>query len=79
MVEFEPLIGEWHGEGEVPMEPPMRISVEEKIERLGKFIVISSVGEPEEVPDSVSIVRGSPDGEPQPMHNFDSRGSSGCS
>lgn len=69
MKEFEPLIGE----GEVPMEPPMKISVEERIERLGKFIVISSVGEPAEVPDSVSIIGGAPDGEPQPMHYFDSR------
>lgn len=74
MKEFEPLIGEWHDEGEVPMDPPMKISVEEKIERLGKFIVISSVGEPAEMPHSVSIIGGAPDGEPQPMHYFDSRG-----
>src|SRR2546428_12018225 len=74
MKEFKPLIGEWHGEGEVPMEPPMKISMEAKIERLGKFIVMSSVGEPAEVPDSVSIIGGGPDGEPQPMHYFDSRG-----
>jgi hypothetical protein len=44
MKEFEPLIGEWHGEGEIPMEPPMKISEEAKIERLGEFIVFSSVG-----------------------------------
>jgi hypothetical protein len=25
---FDPLIGEWHGEGEIPMEPPMKISAE---------------------------------------------------
>ena len=74
MKEFQPLIGEWHGEGEVPMEPPMKISVETKIERLGEFIVISSVGEPAEMPDSVSIVGGAPSGEPQPMHYFDARG-----
>jgi hypothetical protein len=41
MKEFEPLIGRWHGEGEVPMEPPMKISVEATIERLGEFIVLS--------------------------------------
>jgi hypothetical protein len=64
MEEFEPLIGEWHGEGEVPMHPPMKISMEAKIERLGKFIVLSSVGELAEVPDS----------EPQPMQYFDARG-----
>ena len=58
--EFEPLIGEWRGEGEVPTEPPMRISVEQKIERLGKFIVINSVGEPAEMPGSVSIIGGAP-------------------
>src|SRR5260370_16757470 len=74
MKEFQPLIGEWHGEGEVPMEPPMKISMEAKIERLGEFIVFSSVGTPAEVPDSVSIIGGAPDGEPQPMPYFDSRG-----
>jgi hypothetical protein len=47
---------------------------EAKIERLGEFIVFSSVGEPAEMPDSISIIGGAPDGEPQPMHYFDSRG-----
>jgi hypothetical protein len=74
MKEFEPLIGEWHGEGEVPIEPPMKISVEATIERLGKFIVLRSISEPSEVPDNVSIIGGAPDGEPQPMHYFDARG-----
>ena len=74
MKDFQALIGEWHGEGEVPMEPPMKISVEAKLERLGEFIVMRSVGEPAEMPDSVSIIGGAPDGEPQPMHYFDSRG-----
>jgi hypothetical protein len=46
MKEFEPLIGEWRGEREIPMEPPMNMSAEAKIERLGEFIVFSSVGEP---------------------------------
>ena len=72
--QFEPLIGEWHGEGEIPMEPPMKVSVEAKISRLGKFIVFSTVCTPAEVPDSVSIIGGAPEGEPQPMHYFDSRG-----
>ena len=40
MNEFESLIGEWHGEGEIPIEPPMRISAEVKIDRLGEFIVL---------------------------------------
>jgi hypothetical protein len=71
---FEPLIGEWHGEGEVPTEPPMKISQEAKMARLGQFIVLSSAGKPAEVPDSISIIGGAPDGEPQPMHYFDSRG-----
>jgi hypothetical protein len=74
MTDFESLIGEWHGEGEVPVEPPMQISMEAKIERLGEFIVLSSVGTPAEVPDSVSIIGGARAGEPQPMHYFDSRG-----
>jgi len=74
MKEFERLIGEWRVEGEIPIEPPIRLSGEAKIERLGKFIVFSSVSEPPEVPDSISIIGGAPEGEPQPMHYFDSRG-----
>jgi hypothetical protein len=74
MNEFEPLIGEWHGEGEIPIEPPMQISEEAKIERLGALIVFSAVAEPAEVPDSISIIGGAPDGEPQPMHYFHARG-----
>jgi hypothetical protein len=73
MKQFKRLIGEWHGEGEMP-QPPMKLCVEAKIDRLGEFIVLSSVGEPAEVPDTVSIIGGAPDGEPQPMHYFDSRG-----
>jgi hypothetical protein len=71
---FEPLIGEWHGEGELPIDPPVRLSVEAKIERLGAFIVYRSAGEPAEMPDTISIIGGAPDGEPQPMHYFDDRG-----
>jgi hypothetical protein len=74
MKAFETLIGEWHGEGAIPIDPPMPISVEATIERMGEFIVLHSVGEPAEVPDSVSIIGGAPEGEPQPMHYFDSRG-----
>ena len=74
MNDFEPLIGEWHGEGEIPTDPPMAISVEARIERLGELIVFSSSGEPAELPDSISIIGGAPDGEPQPMHYFDARG-----
>jgi hypothetical protein len=39
MKDFDALIGEWHGEGEIPIEPPMMVSVEATIERLGDFIV----------------------------------------
>jgi hypothetical protein len=74
MKEFEPLIGEWHGEGELPTEPPMRLSVAATVERMGEFIVFRSAGEPAELPDSVSIIGGARSGEPQPMHYFDSRG-----
>ena len=74
MQEFEPLIGEWHGEGEIPIEPPLRVSADVTIRRLGEFVVVSSTGEPEEMPDSVSIIGGAPSGEPQPMHYFDARG-----
>jgi hypothetical protein len=72
--EFEPLIGEWRAEGEIPMDPPMKVFGEAKIERLGEFIVFSAVADPTEVPDSLSIIGGAPDGDPQPMHYFDSRG-----
>jgi hypothetical protein len=74
MMEFEPLIGDWHGEGEIPIEPPLKISAEAKIERLGAFLVFSSKGEPADVPDGISIIGGAPEGQPQPMHYFDSRG-----
>ena len=74
MKQFDPLIGEWHGEGEIPIDPPMKVSVEAKISRLGKLIVFSTVSKPAEVPDSVSIIGGAPAGDPQPMHYFDSRG-----
>jgi hypothetical protein len=72
--EFERLIGHWHAEGSIPIEPPMHVSVEARVERLGAFVVFRSVGKPAEVPDSLSIIGGAPDGEPQPMHYFDERG-----
>ena len=34
MKDFEPLIGEWHGEGELA-DPPMKMSAETKVERMG--------------------------------------------
>jgi hypothetical protein len=74
MKDFGPLLGSWRGEGEIPTDPPMRISTETTIERLGGFVVMRSVGEPAEMPDSISIIGGAPDGKPQPMHYFDGRG-----
>jgi len=74
MKDFEPLIGEWHGEGVIPIDPPLKISAEATVERMGEFVVFRSVGEPVEVPDNLSIIGGAPEGEPQPMHYFDSRG-----
>jgi hypothetical protein len=74
MKDFEPLIGHWHGEGELPIEPPMKLSEDVTFERLGEFIVFSTVGEPAELPDSIAIIGGRPTGEPQRMHYFDSRG-----
>jgi len=73
MKAYEPLIGKWHGEGEMA-DPPLKMTVEATIEPLGAFLVFRSVGEPAELPDSISIIGGAPDGEPQPMHYFDSRG-----
>ena len=74
MNDFEPLIGEWRGEGEIPIEPPMKVSVKATVERLGAFIVFRPVTEVGDVPGSVSIIGGALDGEPQPMHYFDERG-----
>ena len=71
---FDVLLGRWRGQGEVPLDPPMKIATETTIERLGDFVVIRSVGEPAEVPDTLSIVGGAPEGDPQPMHYFDDRG-----
>ena len=50
------------------------VSVEAKIEPLGEFIVLRTTGEPKEVPDTLSIIGGAPEGKPQPMHYYDSRG-----
>jgi hypothetical protein len=72
--EFEVLIGHWHGEGSIPIDPPMKVSIEATVERLGAFMVFRSVGEPAELPDSISIIGGAPEGDPQPMHYFDERG-----
>jgi hypothetical protein len=72
--QFAPLIGQWHGEGEIPVDPPMPISVEASIERFGDFAVMRTVGEPAEMPSTLSVIGGAPDGEPQPMHYFDDRG-----
>jgi hypothetical protein len=74
MKDFEPLIGEWLGEGEIPIDPPMTITAEATVERLGELVVFRSVAEPAEVPDTLSVIGGAPDGESQPMHYFDSRG-----
>jgi hypothetical protein len=71
---FESLLGAWHGDGVIPIEQPMPISVDATAERLGEFIVFRSTGDPDDVPDSISIIGGAPDGEPQPMHYFDERG-----
>ena len=74
MHEFEPLLGTWHGSGQIPIDPPMQIAVEATVERLGAFIVLRSRTTAGEVPDSISIIGGAPEGEPQPMRYFDARG-----
>lgn len=45
MNDFEPLIGDWRAEGEIPIEPPMKVSGEAKLERLSEFIVFRSSAE----------------------------------
>ncbi len=74
MKDFEALVGAWHGEGEMAIDPPIKLSEEVTIERLGEFIVFRTLGEPAELPDSIAMIGGAPAGEPQPMHYFDSRG-----
>ena len=74
MEEFDVLLGHWHGEGVFPMDPPMNLTSDAKFERLGTYIVFTSVGEPAEVPNTLSLIGGGPVGEPQPMHYYDSRG-----
>jgi hypothetical protein len=74
MHEFEALIGSWQGTGEIPIEPPMPISVEATIERFGEFLVVRSRSTDGEVPDSISIIGGAPEGESQRMRYFDERG-----
>ncbi len=71
MREFDRLVGDWHGEGEVPVDPPLTVTADAAIERLGELIVFRSVAQPREVPDSLSIIGGAPEGEPQPMHYFE--------
>ena len=72
--EFAPLLGRWHGEGDVPIEPPMRVTSDATIERLGEFVVFRSAGQPAMVPDTLSIIGPSANGEPHPMQYVDSRG-----
>jgi hypothetical protein len=74
MHEFEPLVGSWQGTGEIPIEPPMPISVEATIERLGEYLVVRSRSSAGGVPDSISIIGGAPAGESQRMRYFDERG-----
>ena len=74
MQEFERLIGAWHGEGDFPGDPPLHMSADATIERLGAFLVFRVEAEPKELPGSISVIGGGQDGEPQPMHYFDSRG-----
>ena len=74
MRQFDRLIGEWRGEGEIPIEPPMYVSADATIEPFGDFVVMRTKGEPAEMPSTISVIGGAPEGEPQPMHYFDDRG-----
>jgi hypothetical protein len=74
MRQFDRLIGEWRGEGDIPIDPPMHVTADAAIERFGDFVVMRTTGEPAEMPSTISIIGGAPDGDPQPMHYFDDRG-----
>jgi hypothetical protein len=72
---FERLLGEWHGDGTFEIDgAPRELSQVMTIERLGAWLVLRTVSEPAEVPDSIAIIGGAPDSEQQPMHYFDVRG-----
>ena len=72
--QFDRLLGAWHGEGAIPTDPPMQVSAAATIERFGDFVVMRTVGEPAEMPSTLSIIGGAPEDQPQPMHYFDDRG-----
>ena len=42
--EFDVLIGRWHGTGEIPLDPPLRVELEATVERLGELLVFRSGG-----------------------------------
>jgi hypothetical protein len=69
------LLGEWDAAGELETEGrTIKVTGHTTIERLGEFVVVRSTVRPAEFPDSISVIGGAPDGEPQPMHYFDERG-----
>jgi hypothetical protein len=74
MKQLEPLIGEWHGDGEIPMDHPMKISEEGRSSASGSSSSSARWPSRRRWPDSISIIGGATEGEPQPMHYFDSRG-----
>ncbi|HKG57220.1 MAG TPA: hypothetical protein VKA85_08230 [Candidatus Limnocylindrales bacterium] len=74
MTQFDALIGEWQAEADIPIEPPMHVSGIHKLDRLGSFVVWTSVSDVATIPDAIAIIGGANEGEPQPMHYFDSRG-----
>ncbi len=73
MDSFDALVGEWRANGEM-LDPLLKLSVDASVTRLGKFLVLRTTGKPAALPDTLAIIGGAPEGEPQPMHYFDSRG-----
>jgi hypothetical protein len=73
MDSFDALVGEWHADGQM-LDPLLKLSVEASVTRLGKLLVMRTTGKPAAVPDTLAIIGGAPDGAPQPMYYFDSRG-----
>ncbi len=74
MNEFHQLLGEWTATGKMPGDDGVEVRGSSTIERLGEFFVLKSTVERKEFPDSISVIGGGEEGEPAPVHYFDSRG-----
>ena len=72
---MQQLIGTWESSGEMHVDgQTLRPRGKTTFERLGAFLVMRAEVQPQEFPDSVSIIGGGEPGQAAPMHYFDERG-----